>query len=149
MAAPSGSQERINALGDSREDAEDVNGAFRLDDNDHNDEQEQAPNARGTANHVGKTGKGKNKEGYGCAQLPAVLSTTYRQRTDSDSVPPGLRENSSSPIASVPLEILAHIFAHLPPSSLGTCQLVCKGWHDVVVDEGSWRVRPPFPPRRD
>ena len=48
---------------------------------------------------------------------------------------------SSSPIGSVPLEIIAHIFAHLPPASLGTCQLVCKAWHDVVVDEGSWRVR--------
>lgn len=49
--------------------------------------------------------------------------------------------SSSSPIGSVPLEIIAHIFAHLPPASLGTCQLVCKAWHDVVVDEGSWRVR--------
>lgn len=49
--------------------------------------------------------------------------------------------SSSSPIGSVPLEIIAHIFANLPPASLGTCQLVCKAWHDVVVDEGSWRVR--------
>ncbi|TAM65330.1 MAG: F-box protein [Microbacteriaceae bacterium] len=47
----------------------------------------------------------------------------------------------SSPIASLPLELLAHVFAHLPPYALGTCQLVCRAWHDVVVDEASWRVR--------
>ncbi|GAA5915239.1 hypothetical protein JCM6882_003379 [Rhodosporidiobolus microsporus] len=45
----------------------------------------------------------------------------------------------SSPIALLPLELLAHIFAHLPPHALGTCQLVCKGWNEVVGDEGSWR----------
>ncbi|GAA5948702.1 hypothetical protein JCM10213_004389 [Rhodosporidiobolus nylandii] len=45
-----------------------------------------------------------------------------------------------SPIASLPLELLAHIFAHLPPRALGDCQLVCREWHDVVGDEGSWRT---------
>ncbi|GAA6024035.1 hypothetical protein JCM10207_004496 [Rhodosporidiobolus poonsookiae] len=44
-----------------------------------------------------------------------------------------------SPISLLPLELLAHVFAHLPPHALGTCQLVCKGWHDVVGDEASWR----------
>ncbi|GJN93719.1 hypothetical protein Rhopal_006776-T1 [Rhodotorula paludigena] len=43
-------------------------------------------------------------------------------------------------ISLLPLEILAHVFAHLPPHALGTCQLVCRAWHDVVVDEGSWRT---------
>ncbi|GAA5866086.1 hypothetical protein JCM3774_000020 [Rhodotorula dairenensis] len=70
------------------------------------------PSQFGTpASRSNRAGKGKGKEGYG-----------------------------SSPIGSVPLEIIAHIFAHLPPASLGTCQLVCKAWHDVVVDEGSWRT---------
>ncbi|GAA5962302.1 hypothetical protein JCM8115_004287 [Rhodotorula mucilaginosa] len=70
------------------------------------------PSQFGTsASRTSRAGKGKAKEGYG-----------------------------SSPIGSVPLEIIAHIFAHLPPASLGTCQLVCKAWHDVVVDEGSWRT---------
>ncbi|GAA5840495.1 hypothetical protein JCM11251_007602 [Rhodosporidiobolus azoricus] len=45
----------------------------------------------------------------------------------------------SSPISLLPLELLAHIFAHLPPHALGTCQLVCRGWNEVVGDEGSWR----------
>ncbi|GAA6040453.1 hypothetical protein JCM8097_004557 [Rhodosporidiobolus ruineniae] len=46
----------------------------------------------------------------------------------------------SSPIALLPLELLAHVFAHLPPPALGTCQLVCKVWNEVVGDEGSWRT---------
>ncbi|GAA5978568.1 hypothetical protein JCM11641_002773 [Rhodosporidiobolus odoratus] len=46
----------------------------------------------------------------------------------------------ASPIALLPLELLAHIFAHLPPRELGTCQLVCKIWNGVVGDEGSWRT---------
>ncbi|GAA5930988.1 uncharacterized protein JCM15063_002514 [Sporobolomyces koalae] len=44
-----------------------------------------------------------------------------------------------SPIQELPFECLAHIFAHLPPRELGTCQLVCKVWNDVVGDETSWR----------
>ncbi|GAA5907456.1 hypothetical protein JCM5296_006913 [Sporobolomyces johnsonii] len=46
----------------------------------------------------------------------------------------------SSPISQVPLEVLTHIFAHLPPQALGVCQLVCKVWNEVVGDEGSWRT---------
>ncbi|BGP35038.1 hypothetical protein JCM10296v2_006868 [Rhodotorula toruloides] len=64
-----------------------------------------------TPSRKGRKGKGREKEGFG-----------------------------SSPIASLPLELLAHVFAHLPPYSLGTCQLVCRAWQDVVVDEASWRT---------
>ncbi|GAA5855447.1 hypothetical protein JCM9279_005480 [Rhodotorula babjevae] len=46
----------------------------------------------------------------------------------------------SSPISFLPLEVLAHVFAQLPPHALGTCQLVCRLWNDVVGDEGSWRT---------
>ncbi|KPV72094.1 uncharacterized protein RHOBADRAFT_56218, partial [Rhodotorula graminis WP1] len=46
----------------------------------------------------------------------------------------------SSPISYLPLEVLAHVFAQLPPHALGTCQLVCRLWNDVVADEGSWRT---------
>ncbi|GAA5900755.1 hypothetical protein JCM8208_004603 [Rhodotorula glutinis] len=46
----------------------------------------------------------------------------------------------SSPISYLPLEVLAHVFAQLPPHALGTCQLVCRLWNDVVGDEGSWRT---------
>ncbi|GAA5926228.1 hypothetical protein JCM1841_001162 [Sporobolomyces salmonicolor] len=46
----------------------------------------------------------------------------------------------SSPISRVPLEVLTHIFAQLPPQALGVCQLVCKVWNEVVSDEGSWRT---------
>ncbi|GAA6055815.1 hypothetical protein JCM3770_004773 [Rhodotorula araucariae] len=46
----------------------------------------------------------------------------------------------ASPIAYLPLEVLAHVFAQLPPHALGACQLVCRLWHDVVGDEGSWRT---------
>ncbi|BGP51368.1 hypothetical protein JCM10450v2_007306 [Rhodotorula kratochvilovae] len=46
----------------------------------------------------------------------------------------------ASPISYLPLEVLAHVFAQLPPHALGACQLVCRLWHDVVGDEGSWRT---------
>ncbi|GAA5955692.1 hypothetical protein JCM3765_001822 [Sporobolomyces pararoseus] len=46
----------------------------------------------------------------------------------------------SSPIQNLPFECLTHIFAHLPPRELGTCQLVCKIWNEVVGDETSWRT---------
>ncbi|GAA5881620.1 hypothetical protein JCM16303_005512 [Sporobolomyces ruberrimus] len=46
----------------------------------------------------------------------------------------------SSPIQNLPLECLTHIFAHLAPRELGTCQLVCRVWNEVVGDETSWRT---------
>ncbi|GAA5987520.1 hypothetical protein JCM5350_003113 [Sporobolomyces pararoseus] len=46
----------------------------------------------------------------------------------------------SSPIQNLPFECLTHIFAHLPPRELGTCQLVCRIWNEVVGDETSWRT---------
>ncbi|KAM0786263.1 hypothetical protein ACM66B_007062 [Microbotryomycetes sp. NB124-2] len=42
-------------------------------------------------------------------------------------------------IHQLPTEILAHVFAHLPPSSLATAQRVCRDWHQVIADEASWR----------
>ncbi|GAA5959311.1 hypothetical protein JCM3765_006556 [Sporobolomyces pararoseus] len=47
---------------------------------------------------------------------------------------------SSSAIQNLPFECLTHTFAHLPPRELGTCQLVCKIWNEVVGDETSWRT---------
>ncbi|GAA5903061.1 uncharacterized protein JCM6883_002679 [Sporobolomyces salmoneus] len=46
----------------------------------------------------------------------------------------------SSPIQNLPFECLTHVFAHLPPRELGTCQLVCRLWNEVVGDETSWRT---------
>uniref|UniRef100_A0A0K3CT00 BY PROTMAP: gi/472582866/gb/EMS20537.1/ F-box and WD repeat domain containing protein [Rhodosporidium toruloides NP11] gi/647402127/emb/CDR48435.1/ RHTO0S17e03532g1_1 [Rhodosporidium toruloides] n=1 Tax=Rhodotorula toruloides TaxID=5286 RepID=A0A0K3CT00_RHOTO len=68
-----------------------------------------------TPSRKDRKGKGREKEGFGHVRV-------------------------SSPIASLPLELLAHVFAHLLPYALGTCQLVCRAWHDVVVDEASWRT---------
>ncbi|KAK4049923.1 hypothetical protein OIV83_003747 [Microbotryomycetes sp. JL201] len=42
-------------------------------------------------------------------------------------------------IHKLPTEVLAHVFAHLPPSSLSTAQRVCRNWHHVIADEASWR----------
>lgn len=46
----------------------------------------------------------------------------------------------STPIHSLPTEILAHIFALLSPHDLGLTQLVSRAWRDVISDEASWRV---------
>jgi hypothetical protein len=48
--------------------------------------------------------------------------------------------NRRTPIHSLPTELLTHIFAQLPPASLGLASLVCKEWYAVVGDEASWRV---------
>ncbi|KAK4704476.1 hypothetical protein P7C70_g1732, partial [Phenoliferia sp. Uapishka_3] len=45
----------------------------------------------------------------------------------------------SSAIHQLPTETLSHIFAHLPPVALGTAQLVCKYWREVVADDSSWK----------
>ena len=74
--------------------------------------------------------------------LPLCLTAAGpgSQVADELLLPP-LVARSSSPISYLPLEVLAHVFAQLPPHALGTCQLVCRMWNDVVGDEGSWRVR--------
>lgn len=50
--------------------------------------------------------------------------------------------SSATPIHRLPTEVLSHVFAHLPPTSLADAQLVCCEWRDVIADEASWRVRP-------
>ncbi|GAA5992954.1 hypothetical protein JCM10908_000768 [Rhodotorula pacifica] len=87
------------------------------------------PSQFGTPSRSSRASKGKGKEAYGSVPLFALEVCKLTEEVCR-----------SSPIGSVPLEIIAHIFAQLPPASLGTCQLVCKPWHDVVVDEGSWRT---------
>ncbi|KAK4046844.1 hypothetical protein OIO90_006420 [Microbotryomycetes sp. JL221] len=42
-------------------------------------------------------------------------------------------------IHQLPTEVLAHVFAQLPPSSLSTAQRVCRDWNNVIADEASWR----------
>lgn len=74
--------------------------------------------------------KGKSRQGKGKAQSPDG-------EDDSDSSGEG---HLHSPIASLPLEILSRILAHLDPTTLLHCTAVCKTFANVARDDATWRL---------
>uniref|UniRef100_A0A060TCK2 ARAD1B17050p n=1 Tax=Blastobotrys adeninivorans TaxID=409370 RepID=A0A060TCK2_BLAAD len=81
-------------------------------------------------------------------QLTPQLSSEYIE--SSSAVPESSNSQNGFAVRDVgqshhPLvgtllpEVLIEIFSQLPPGELDACSLVCRHWHDVLVDDASWR----------
>ncbi|GAA6008501.1 hypothetical protein JCM11491_004500 [Sporobolomyces phaffii] len=70
---------------------------------------------------------------------PEALGEATTAKTKGKGKRRGSNAFGPSPIQSLPVECLLHVFAHLAPADLGTSQLVCREWNAVVSDETSWR----------
>lgn len=67
-----------------------------------------------------------------------VIKARYsEQNTRSDDEEDG---DPQAPIAVLPPEILARIFAFLDPSSLVRCMAVCRAFLDLLHDDATWRL---------